>query len=89
MKEASCTADILGDPATKIFCEQGELMARTIVLNTTPDQAEVSCATWIGDLPRLVAQRRAQVAGDAAAKQDTLEKYGLHKMPAPKTPKPD
>jgi hypothetical protein len=83
MKEVSCTADILGDPATKPFCEQGDLMARNIALNTTPEQAELSCATWIRDLPHLVAQRRAQIAGDAAAKQDTLEKYGLHAMPAP------
>jgi serine/threonine protein kinase len=88
MKEVSCTSDILADPATKPFCEQGELMARNIALNTTPEQAELSCATWIRDLPRLVAQRRAQIAGDAAAKQDTLEKYGLHEMPAPKTSAP-
>jgi hypothetical protein len=84
MKAASCTAAILGDPATKPFCDHGELMARNIVLHQTPELAEVACAGWLRELPRLLEQRRAQVAGDMNAKQDALEKCGLHKMPLPK-----
>jgi serine/threonine protein kinase len=83
VKPASCTADIVNDPVTKPFCTQGEVMARNCTLMLTADKAEECCATFLSDLPRLVTQRRQQLAGDPAAKQDTLEKYGLHKMPPP------
>ena len=70
-----------GASVTKPFCDQGTAMARALVLSATKEQVEAGCKQFRGDLPALVAQRRAQKRGDAQAQTDVLEKYGLHKMP--------
>lgn len=61
--------------------DQGRAMGTSAAQSLPADKADAACATMLADSPALLAQRRALEAGDAKAKTDALEKYGLQNMP--------